>query len=245
MMHEGHRQRLKSKFQKQGLDSFEEHEILELLLFYALPRKDTNETAHRLIEHFGSLKGVFEADLHEIEQVEGLGNHSATLIKMMPEIARRYYMSTTGRIRLKTIGDAVSYIKSILFGKPNEELYIFCLDMRYRLIHYEKIAEGSIDSLVAYPRKIVASALRHNASHIILAHNHPTGQPNPSPKDIETTIHVLEAIKPIGVELVDHIICADNQFYSFTAQKLLNRGEQSKAEVYNAQYASWDDDDDE
>jgi len=242
MVHEGHRQRLKNKFQKQGLEAFEEHEILELLLFYALPRKDTNETAHLLIEHFGSLKGVFEADIRELEEVEGLGNHSATLIKMMPEIARRYFISTNSSVRLKTIGDAATFVKSILFGKPNEELYIFCLDMRYKLIHYEKIAEGSIDSLVAYPRKIVACALRHNASHIILAHNHPTGQPNPSSKDIETTIQVLEAIKPIGVHLVDHIICADNQFYSFTAQKLIERGDRPKAEVYNAQYASWGDD---
>ena len=242
MVHEGHRQRLKNKFNKQGLETFEEHEILELLLFYSLSRKDTNEIAHHLIDRFGSLKGVFEADILELEQVEGLGNHSATLIRMMPEIARRYFLSTTGSVRLKTINDAGTFIKSILFGKPNEELFVFCLDMRYKLIHYEKIAEGSIDSLVAYPRKIVACALRSNASHIILAHNHPTGQTKPSSKDIETTIQVLEAIKPIGIELVDHIVCADNQFYSFTAQKLIHR-DQPKSEAYNAQYASWDEDD--
>ena len=158
-MHEGHRHRLTERFLKEGLEGFEEHEILEYMLFYVLPRVDTNAVAHRLIDTFGSLSGVLEADARDITQIEGIGEKSAAYLSMFPEVFRAYQRSKLGkRPRIKSIKDACAFAKSLLFGKAYEQFYVIWLDTQNRVIHYERLSEGGIDESPVYLNKIAASS---------------------------------------------------------------------------------------
>lgn len=222
-MHEGHRQRVRERFlQEEGLKSFAEHQALELLLFYAVPRRDTNVLAHRLLDAFGSMRNLFAADIYEIMKIEGIGLSAAILIKMIPECVEKYWLSEQPpRRQIKSVADAVAVIEPLLYGKPVEHVYVFCLDKTNALTHFDLINRGNSDSVQFRVRNIVEIALRLNSENIILAHNHPTGNPKPSPADIRTTKQIAAALLPIGIRLVDHLIFADHAYYSFIRQKLI------------------------
>lgn len=219
-MHEGHRQRLKERYLKEGLEGFQDHEVLELLLYYCIPRKNTNDIAHRLLERFGSLNAVFEAEPDALSAVEDVGGHSALLLSLIPAISRRYALRSIGnRPQLDTTAKAGEYAVALLRGVPVERFYLICLDAQCRVTYPALLQEGTIDQAAVYPRTVAETALRHRAHSVILAHNHPGGALQPSKADIRVTRKVMEAMKPLGIDVLDHIIVGNAGYYSFAAER--------------------------
>ena len=212
-IHEGHRQRLKNKFLENGFQGFEPHNILELLLFYSIPRKNTNEIAHRLLNHFGSLKNVFQADFSELLKVDGIKESSATLIKMVPMIAKEYVADS---FKEGTVFDTANKIGSFFvnkfLGEKNEIVYAMLLNNKFELLSVVKIHEGSVNSAFVSSRKILDSVVKYNASMLIIAHNHPDGIVCPSMDDINTTADLMTAFNAFGIKLVEHFVIAGNEY---------------------------------
>ena len=223
-MHGGHRERVKKRFMEENLSAFSDVQALELLLFYSLPRIDTNPAAHRLLDRFGSLYNLFEADAADIAAVDGIGENSAILIKLLPEMTRKFWLSEQKNSPVMTTPEKASeFIKPVLFGRPDEVVYVFCLDTNYRMKHYDCISEGTVGEVAVYLRKVAECAIRMHAAKILLAHNHPGGRPGPSEADIKTTRAIFEALAPLGVDLVDHIIFAGHDFYSFARENIIEK----------------------
>ncbi|MBT3318421.1 MAG: DNA repair protein RadC [Clostridia bacterium] len=237
-MGEGHRARMTARFLKGGFDNFEEHEVLEYMLFYALPRVNTNDIAHRLLKKFGSLAGVLEAGEADIALVKGMGDKSAAYLTMFPDLLRAYKKSKIGRKpALRSIKQACEFCVAMLFGKPYEEFYVMWLNTQNRVIHSEKLSEGGIKESPVYTDKVAASALRHHAVKAIIAHNHPGGNLSPSPSDLTTTQLILNALALLNIELVDHIIVSNEQTFSFQADSLMGKREIKQTDAYAAEYS--------
>lgn len=208
-----HRKRLKGRFYDSGFSGFSDHEILELLLCYALPRQDTNVIGHRLMERFGSLSGVFDADFRELCQVSGISEHSALLLKMVPELAKAY-LADKGR-EVKTYGsydDAGRYFVTLFIGSTVEEFYAAFLDNGYHLLDCVKISEGVVNASQVSIRKVASLALSKNASFVMLAHNHPGGTVIPSGDDLNTTRACSAALEILGITLSEHYIVSGEQY---------------------------------
>ena len=215
-VHEGHRERLRERFIAEGLNGFDDHQVLELLLTYVIPRGDINPTAHALITMFGSLGGVLSADARDIMRVDGIGERGAVFLSMIYDITRRVQSENRhGRPQLKTPQAAGEYATNLLWRFKNEALCVICLDSAKRVLHSEKLPEGTVGETVIYPRQVVEIAIRSGAKSLILAHNHPSGDTTPSKNDIETTEKIRSALEPIGIALIDHIIVGDSCFFSF------------------------------
>ena len=212
-VHKGHRDRLKRKFL--NADNLEQHEALEVLLYYALPQKNTNQIAHELLRKFGSLAGVFEAEMSDLMKVDGIKEHAATLIKLQTALFRMYLQDKYEIKNIKlTPENAGKYIINLFYGYTFERLYAIMLDAEFRVISPVKISDGTNNSSPVYPRDIIKSALETNAVNVILAHNHPNGLLIPSAADIKVTKIVDKALSFINVCLIDHIIVADNKYLS-------------------------------
>ncbi len=214
-IHDGHRDRLRETFLRTGLDGFHPHNVLELLLFYSIPRKDTNEIAHALIKHFGSIEKVFDADYEELIKVKGITRNSAVLITLIPQLSR-YYMTRKAEHgeSLNTIEQMGEYFIPKFIGENHEVLYAVFLDSKLQILNCKKVAEGTVDSVEMRIDKIVRIAATIDAPRVVIAHNHPDGNPSPSSEDIGMTFGLREALKVIGKELVDHIIVGDDEFIS-------------------------------
>lgn len=215
-VHEGHRDRLRARFLKDGLAGFEEHNALELLLFYARPRCDTNEIAHALIKRFGSFSAVLDAPLEELVQVKGVGETSATLLKIIPAAAAYYMQSRTapGAI-LNSTEAAGNFFLPKFFGKQSEEVHLAALDDKRKVLRSVCVSEQGITNAVAISvKQIVSEAVTANATGIIVAHNHPGGLALPSSNDKQVTAQIFKALKLINIQLLDHIIVADGDFVS-------------------------------
>lgn len=222
-IHAGHRQRVKERYMLEGLDAFEDHEVLELLLFYSVPRKDTNELAHRMIKEFGSLAGLFEADAKDIARRCQLSEHTAILVSLIPSLSRRYFLGKWGdKPLVNSTSKAGEYAVSLLAGRVYEVFYVICLDTQNRINHADLIHEGTINEAAVYPRLIVETALRHQASSVILAHNHPGGSLRPSAADINVTKRIVTALESISIKVLDHIIVAGDRYTSFAEKGLLS-----------------------
>lgn len=219
-LHDGHRKRLVQRFLEEGLDSFEPHNILEMLLFYAIPRKDTNELAHRLIDTFGSLNGVFDAPFEALIQVEGVGENTAALLKLMPQLTRTYFSNNREEVILDSADKAAAYFVPHFIGRTEEVVQMVCVDAKSRVIAHQIIHWGSVNVAEANIRKIANVALHNNAVGVILAHNHPGGIALPSPEDIATTRTVKAALQPMGILLMDHIIVAGEDSISLALSGL-------------------------
>lgn len=214
-LHDGHRERLRARFLRDGLGGFEDHQALELLLFFAIPRGDTNPIAHRLLQQFGSFSAVLNARKEELCRVEGVGENTATLLYLVPALCRRYLSDLDGNLdRLDTLQDAGRYLTSRLIGYPNEVMFLLCLDGRNRVIYSKELAEGTVDHVPVTVRSIVEVAIRCNAVSVILAHNHTQGFAIPSSADLYVTQQIKAALDSIGIELRDHIIVANDGFVS-------------------------------
>lgn len=236
-IHDGHRERLKRRFLKQGLDSFEEHEALELLLFFALPRKDVNPLAHELLERFGSLKNIFDADPSDLARINGIGESAAVLIKLQSELARKYWLSDLeSNTKISSIASAIEYVSLLFRGKTKEEFYIVCLDAHFRVKHTDRLSRGTSTEAPVYIRHITEAVIRTSADNIIIAHNHPGGSAEPSDKDMKITQQVVAAMNAISVSMLDHIIIGRDDIFSFS-EKLLTLRDISKDEARAAQYS--------
>lgn len=213
-LHDGHRQRLLQRFLREGLDGFDEHNILELLLFYAIPRKDTNELAHRLMDDFGSLAGVLDASAQELQQVEGVGENTAAFLKLLPELTRVYYSQKQQDLCLASTEQAGRFLLPRFIGRQEETVLLTCLDGKCRVLSCTVLHKGSLNSSEVNVRKLLTAALKHNAAAVILAHNHPGGVALPSPEDLSTTAQIKAALEAADIRLLDHIIVADHDFVS-------------------------------
>ena len=214
-VHDGHREKMRRRFLETGLDSFAEHEALELLLFYAIPRRDTNEIAHMLLNRFGSLEAVFAATVEELQQIDGIGENAAVLLKLAPELLRYYQVDKVKEeMPLVTIQACGDYLKHFFLGRKNETVFLLCLDAKCKVLACREVGEGSVNSAGISIRKIVEMALAANATSVVLAHNHPSGLALPSPEDIHTTRRVAAALQAVDVHLADHIVVADGDYVS-------------------------------
>jgi len=221
-MHEGHRERLKDRFLSEGIDSFNQHQVLEMLLFFTIPRKDTNPLAHELMERYGSLSGVLEADPSDLAKVPGIGRNTAMLLSFIPSLCRRYMNDKwRDKPQLSSSAKAGAYAESLFHGRQYEAFYVICLDAQNRVNYAALVHEGTIDSAAVYPRLIVETALRHQASSIILAHNHPGGSLQPSAADLDATKKIISACDAISIRVMDHIIVAGANHFSFADRGLI------------------------
>lgn len=219
-MHKDHRQRVRNRYATEGLDRFDEHQVLELLLFYCIPRKDTNEIAHRLLERFGSINQVFDAPLNKLEEVEGMGSGSAQFLKLLRDLERYNQLHSDQKIQvLKSLDECGKYMVPYFKGCKNEKVYMLCLDGKCKVLACREVGEGSINSANISIRKIVDIALSENATSVVLAHNHPGGIAVPSPEDIQVTIKIADALRMVDVIVADHVIVADDEAVSMVASK--------------------------
>ncbi|HBC93395.1 MAG TPA: hypothetical protein DCZ10_11005 [Pelotomaculum sp.] len=221
-LHEGHRQRVKSRYLSEGLDSFEDHQVLELLLFYCIPMKDTNELAHKIIGAFGSLANIFEADPKDICKRCGVSENTAILLSIIPSLTRRYFMDKWGeKPVLGSSAKAGEYAVSLFTGRTYEVFYVICLDSQNRVNYAVLVHEGTINETPVYPRIIVETVLRYQANSVILAHNHPGGSMRPSDADLQITKRIIAALEAISVHVADHIIVAGDRYFSFAEKGLI------------------------
>ncbi|MBF0160570.1 MAG: DNA repair protein RadC [Magnetococcales bacterium] len=224
-LHQGHRQRVYDRLTREGLAHFTPHQVLELLLFHTHRQGDTNELAHQLLRRFGSLAAVLEANEADLAHVDGIGPRSAAFLTLMPQLAR-YYLRDKAERALAPMDHpdrARDYLIPLMTGRSEEVFYVLCLDSRCRLLFPALLHEGTVNRVVVEPRHIIETALRHKASQIILAHNHPSGNNQPSAEDIRLTQIVAQVCLPIGIHLADHLIVADDQLFSFNEAGLLAR----------------------
>ena len=212
--HDGHRSRLKMEFLARP-DSFPDHKLLELLLFYANPRSDTNPLAHTLLEQFGSLAGVLDATPEQLQKVPGVGTHAAVLFRAAKELSGRYL---TGRTRMDVIAqgsrDYYPILRPYFFGARNEQVYLLCMDGKQKVLGVRKIGEGNVNAVAVTTRLIVEAALSLNAVRVVLSHNHVSGLAFPSEDDIATTYSLQGILGQVGVTLCDPLVFVDDDMVS-------------------------------
>ena len=215
-IHDGHREKMRRRFLSGGLEQFADHEALELLLYYAIPRRYTNPIAHALIDRYGSLSAVLAAPVEDMQKVEGIGESAAILLKLVTRLCAKARLADADRqeLILNTASRAGAYLLERFYGEQNEVIYQLCLDRKGKLLACKKLGEGSIASAALDVRKLVENAILHSASSVVLAHNHPSGIASPSHEDYAATDRARNALETIGVALADHIIVADGDFVS-------------------------------
>lgn len=214
-IHAGHRQRMKQRFLEEGLDGFTDIQALELLLFYALPQGDTNPIAHALLDHFGSLAQVLEADVNELKTVKGIKDHAATLLALVTQMCRFYAVNAAEQTEILSTLDACgAYLVPRFFGRTNETVFMLCLDAKCKVLCCKCVGEGNIHSASISLRKIVEVAINSNATTVILAHNHPSGVAVPSDEDVQTTRRIASALNAVEVHLADHIVVSGDDYVS-------------------------------
>jgi len=215
MYHHGHRERFRQRYIDSGLDGFNDHEIVELILTYAIPRRDVNLLAHQLVGQFGGLAGVLEADVKELSAVEGIGARSAVLIRLFNDVGRIYQLRKSGdRVLLNTTQALGQYCVTLAYGRAYEMLNMVCLNAQKKLINTVMVEEGTPGEIQIQARKLIEIAIRNKADSVVLTHNHPGGTAMPSHSDISTTRVIMESFRAVGISLVDHIVVADQRFVS-------------------------------
>ena len=214
-IHDEHRRRLKDRYLSQGLDGFTEVQILELLLFYAIPRRDTNPMAHRLINRFGSLSRVLEAPPAKLAEVEGIGPAAATFLKLVKDVGRAYDISKAeNEVIVRSVADCGEYLKPRFRDRKNEVIFLLTLDSKLKVLGCRQVGEGSVNYASIPIRRVVEMALEDGASTVILAHNHPSGLAIPSGDDIQATRRLAAALSAVEITLADHFVVADDEYVS-------------------------------
>ncbi len=220
-IHDGHRQRLIERFLKEDLEHFAQHEILELVLFFAIPRKDTNELAHQLIKTFGSLKGVLDAPYEQLIQVKGVGEHTAALLRLLPAVNRAYIRVDEVGVFAGSMDAAAAIFRPRFLGQRDELSYVLLVDSQSRCMDVELLNRGSVNATEVSIRRLVGLALRYNAAGVVLAHNHPTGSSIPSPDDVRITNYLLKSLRALNIQLLDHLIFDQRGYSSMLSGGLL------------------------
>ena len=221
-VHDGHRERMKNKLLEAGLDAFDDHNVLELLLFYSMPRKDTNPLAHELLNHFGSLEAVFEAPADELQKISGIGENTVALIKLIPEVCRRYAIDKNRSDNvLDSAEKAGKFLVPRYLFERDEVVYIICLDAKCKVLCCKELFRGVANTAEISIRKIAELALAKNAASVIISHNHTSGIALPSYEDELTTKRIKSALSSMGITLSDHIVVADDDFISMAESGLM------------------------
>ena len=216
--HEGHRERVRERFLNEGMQNFQSHEAIEMLLFYAIPRGNTNDIAHELTERFGSLSAVFDARIEDLCKVKGVGQSSAILIKMMPQLFRKYEIDRLKErgIVLNSAEHVAKYASKFFKGYTEERLYLMCLDSVCNLLCFKEISNGNMKRTPVDLGLIAKTAFENKATSLILVHNHPSGIMAPSKADVDVTITVEQMMHDLGMRLSDHIILGNgDDYFSF------------------------------
>ncbi len=220
-LHDGHRRRVREKFEQHGFDeNTPEHEVLEMLLFYSIPRRDTNLIAHNLINHFGSLCGVLEAPKEELMEVGGISENSASLIKLMLPIAHIYSSKKCKCQRcFKSIEQIGDFLLNKYFAYTDEVFSVISVDASGKMLGYDVVERGDLASVGIPVRKLVEMVIKRKSPCIIIAHNHPSGIALPSEYDVKTTVEIMQAMNHIGVKLLDHFIMVDGDYVSMAQSR--------------------------
>ena len=222
-VHAGHRERMRSRWKKEGLRGFAPHEVLEFLLYYSIPRGDDNENAHRLLDQIATLAGVLDASCEELAAVPGIGEQSAVLLHMLPELCAVYLESRSADgVALDKTESICAFLSPKFIGKTEEVVLLISLDSKRKLIACDHIYTGSVTAAQVSIRKVMETALRRAAAAVVLAHNHPGGLAIPSGEDIASTKRVAEALATVRIPLLDHFIYADGELVSMAESKLLD-----------------------
>lgn len=218
--HKGHRERLRRQYNERGLDGMPDHMILEIILSFAIPRKDVDPIARRLIVSFGSLAGVLEAGREQLESIEGVGPNASVLIRLFTSVNRKYMLEKQqkdAKPKLNSSDVVGEYLKALLYASPIEKVYGLFLDSEMKLLVYRELASGDVASSSISVRNIAEVAIGVRATGVILGHNHPGGQTKPSAADIATTDNISKALSALGITLHDHFIIAGNEYVSLRA----------------------------
>jgi DNA repair protein RadC len=217
-----HRKRLREKYLTSGIEAFHEYEVLELLLTYAISRKNVKPQAKEFLREFGSLKGVVDADIGDLIKIKGVGKDSAILLKLVKETAALYLKQKAKEKRqVSCTTELLDFCRTVMGAKKDEEFCVIYLDAQNQIIEFETIQKGVVNQAVVYPRQVLESALKKKASAIILAHNHPSGHVRPSDADIRLTKTIQETAKVLDILVHDHIIIGENRFFSFREEGLM------------------------
>ena len=214
-VHKDHRARMRKKFREHGFDGFADHEILEMLLYYSVPRMNTNPLAHRILDKYKTLANVFDTPAEELMKELKISEVSATLLSMIPKLSKVYETSKWERKTcLPDVESLGKYAISLFKDKVNEEFALICMDAN-RCVHWSGIIiKGTIDRTEAYPRIVVEEALKHKAVNVVFAHNHPSGTLPPSVADKQATEELIKVLKGIEISVLDHIIVSGNGYFS-------------------------------
>ena len=224
MEHGGHRRRMRERFVKQGLEGFAPHEVLEMMLFYAIPQKNVNPLAHQLLDRFGSLHGVLAADAQMLKQADGIGEYAAAYLSLFAQVSKYAELERGGaRPALSSRKAAADYCARLLAGERREVFYAICLNGQMEVLHSALIAKGSLSNVPAYPRLVAEAALNHNAHSVLLCHNHPGGSTIPSPGDMAVTRQLSDLLTGLEIVLVDHMIVAEGEAFSMVAHHLIQQ----------------------
>lgn len=221
---EGHRERLRKRYIKSGLEGFNDYEVLELLLTYSIARKDVKPIAKKLIEKFGTIDEIAKSDVKSLLEVDGIGEGSAVFLKLIGDIALTLYrekIENKDILTIKSKNNLLSYLRGEIGYSSREEFKILFLDSSNKLIASETLFYGTIDKSAIYPREIVERVIKNRAKSVIFAHNHPSGNISPSKKDIELTQYMYDSLKLLEIRLLDHIIVTKNSYFSFLEEGLI------------------------
>jgi DNA repair protein RadC len=224
-IHSGHRERIREQYVKDGAESFRDHQFLELLLTYAIPRRDTNALAHLLLERFGSLEGVLTADIAQLTLVDGVGESTAVFLRMQGDLFRRLLLRRSkngrGKIRLNTPAAAARYSVALLSLSEYETVCAVSLNAKKEVLFCDSLQRGTLTEAQIYPRAVAEIALLRRAHGILLIHNHPSGDPTPSEEDADATKAVQAALESIGAHLFDHLVVGGSYAFSFSMHAVI------------------------
>lgn len=212
--HKNHRRRMKQQFIRAGINQYEPHQVLELLLFFAIPQRDTNPLAHRLLDHFGDLASVLDADYEELCQIEGISEHSATLLVLCGQLLSRYQKEKKGRRKFSSFDEIEEYLCAQLAHEKSETILLLSLNNRRQMLNCTVVRTGTVTSTETSARELVQIALRDRATAVVVAHNHPAGLPLPSAEDVEATKSFVAAFNMMEISVLDHIIVTQDDHYS-------------------------------
>lgn len=220
-IHHGRREKLRASFKRYGLETFNETQVLEYALGVAIPRIDTNPTAHRLMDAFGSLDGVISASAEKLVSIPGVGEQAASFLHFLKQFT--IYMADVDRkdTIIKSSSDARAMLVDLMQKYGHECFVVLCLDRKGKVILHDKI-HGDIDKVEIDVRKIADMAMRVNTASILFAHNHLTGTPNPSDADMDLTRLIVNVLTPLGIDVMDHIVFAEDKHYSFFGQGIID-----------------------
>ncbi|MEA3222169.1 MAG: DNA repair protein RadC [Thermodesulfobacteriota bacterium] len=219
---EGHRKRLREKFIRAGISGFHDYEIVELLLTLGSPRKDCKAQAKEAIKRFKTLRNVLEAPTEELQEIEGIGPHNVFGIKLVQEVARRFLKEKIiERPLSRSSKEVFDYLYHSMRDLKKEIFKVIFLDGKNKIIEIEDLFEGTLNTSSIYPREVIKSALKNNALSLIFVHNHPSGDPIPSPSDKDITKELVSAGGLMQIKVLDHIIIGDNRYFSFADEGLI------------------------